>query len=107
MRRGAFKVQAIPGLQAVVPPIVQPDFKLTAQDMQKFFAFVSVGLATASTGLDAEKMRFHGGVAPGEELHADVRTRFEDLALGWTDERLRIAVSRFLARSPKFDPRDR
>lgn len=72
--------------------VVQPDFEFAAQDVKKFFALVCVGFAAATAGFDAEEMRFHGGVAPGEKLHADVGTGFEDFALGSANERLGVSI---------------
>ena len=65
---------------------VQPDLEFAAQDVEEFFALVRVGFAAATAGFDAEEMRFHGGVAPGEKLHADVGAGFQDFALRGTDE---------------------
>ena len=71
---------------------MQPYFEFAAQDVQKFFALVRVGFAAGATGLDAEEMRFHGGVAPGEKFHADLGTGFEDLALGRANKVLSVTV---------------
>ncbi len=73
--------------------IVQPDFKFAAEDVEKLLAFMGVRFAAAAAGFDAEEMRFHGSVAPGEEFHADIGAGFKDFALGRADERLSIAVS--------------
>ncbi len=72
--------------------LVQPDFKFTAQDVEKFLAFMGVRFAAAAARFDAEEVRFHGGVAQGEEFHADRGAGFEDFALGGADERLSFAV---------------
>ncbi len=75
-----------------MPLIVQPNFKLAAQDVEEFLAFMCVGFAAASAGLDAEKMRLHGGIAPGQKLHADFRTGFKDFALRRANQRLGVPV---------------
>ncbi len=49
--------------------------------MQEFFAFVRVGFATAATGFDAEKVRLHHCVSPGQQLHAHIGSRLEDFSL--------------------------
>jgi hypothetical protein len=81
MRRGAFEIEAVAGFQTVMLLAVQPDFKVAAEHVEKFLAFVSVGLTAAAAGFDAEKMRFHGGISPGEELHANVGRRLQDFSL--------------------------
>jgi hypothetical protein len=78
MRSRAFEVKAVAGFQAVIPLVVKPDFKFAAQDVKEFFTFVGVGFAAAAAGLDTEEVRFHGGVAPGEKLHADIGAGFKD-----------------------------
>src|SRR5271170_2476464 len=92
MRCGALEIEAVAGLEAVMTLLVQPDFEFTAQDMEKFLAFMGIGFAAAAAGFDAEEVRFHGGVAPGKQLHADGGAGLEDFALGRTDERLSVAV---------------
>ena len=92
MRSGAFEVQAIAGTKNIVLATVQPNFKFTAHDVEKFFTFMGIGFTTAAAGFDAEKMRLHGGIAPGEKLHADVGTGFEDLALRGPNEVLGVTV---------------
>src|SRR5882762_4214916 len=81
VRRGAFKIQAVARFQEIVAVVVQPEFELAAQDMQEFLALVGVGFAAAAAGFHAEKVRLHGGVAPGEKFHADLGAGFEDFAL--------------------------
>src|SRR5215467_2991931 len=85
MRRGTLEVQAVAGLEEIAFILVQPDFEPTAQDVKKLFAFVGVGLAAIATRLDAEQMRFHGGVAPGQKLHAHAFAGLEDLAFARFD----------------------
>src|SRR5260221_14115754 len=86
VRSGALEIEAVAGLHAVVFVEVEPDFKFAAQDVKKFLAFVRVGLAAAAAGLDAEKMRLHDGVAPGEQFHANAFGGFEDFTLGGADQ---------------------
>jgi len=86
MRRGAFEIEAVARLQAMMFVVVQPDFKFAAQDVEKFFAFVGIGLAAAAARLDAEEMRLHRGVAPGEEFHAHAFGGFENLTLRGMDD---------------------
>src|SRR5713101_9718410 len=86
MWRGALEIEAVAGLHAVVLIDVEPDFEFATQDMQEFFAFVSVRFAAAAAGLDAKKMRLHGSVAPGKKFHADALGGFENFALGWAHE---------------------
>ncbi len=71
---------------------MQPDLEFAAQDVEKFFPFVGVGFTAGATGLDAEEMRLHGGVAPGEKFHADLGTGFENLALGRANKVLSVTV---------------
>src|SRR5438132_12966916 len=60
---------------------VEPDLKISAQDVQEFLSFVRVGFAAAATGFDAEKMRFHRRVSPGKKFHAHVRRGLQDFSL--------------------------
>src|SRR6266567_6874348 len=60
---------------------VKPDFKTSAKDVQEFLAFVRIGLSTAATGFDAEKVRFHYRLPPGKQFHANVRSGLEDFSL--------------------------
>ena len=92
MRSGAFEVEAIAGTKNIVLATVQPNFKFAAHDVEKFFAFMGIRFTTAATGFDAEKVRLHGGIAPGEEFHADVRTGFEDFALRGPNQVLGVTV---------------
>src|SRR5260221_13125051 len=71
MRRGAFEVQAVAGLQAIVLAGTKPEFKRAAEDGKEFFAFVSVGFAAGPAGFHTKKMRLHCRFAPGQEFHAD------------------------------------
>src|SRR5260370_1190553 len=71
MRRGAFEVQAVAGLQAIVLAVAQPDFKRAAEHVEEFLALVGVGFGAAPGGLHAETMRLPVGVAPGEKFHAN------------------------------------
>src|SRR5258708_10720863 len=60
---------------------VEPDFKVSAKDVQEFLAFVRVGFAAAAAGFDAEKMGLHHRVSPGEQLHAHVRRGLQNFSL--------------------------
>src|SRR6266481_6375506 len=40
----------------------------------------------SAPGFDAEEMRFHRGIAPGEQFHADLRCRLQDFSLRWPNE---------------------
>ena len=92
MRRGTFEIEAVTGFELEVPLILQPDFEVAAKDMEELLAFMGVRFAAATAGFDAEEMRFHGGVAPSEQLHADVGAGFENLAIGGVDQGRSIAV---------------
>ena len=92
MGRGTFEIETVARLKVVTPLVVEPNLEFPAQDVQKLFALVSIGFATAAPWFNAEQMRLHGGVAPGEELHADFGTGFEDFALGRTDKDGSIAI---------------
>src|SRR5713226_8156428 len=60
---------------------VEPNLKISAKDMQEFLAFMRVGFTAAASRFDAEKMRFHHRVSPGQQLHAHVRRGLQDLSL--------------------------
>src|SRR5713226_5620410 len=49
--------------------------------MQEFLTFVRVGFTAAPSGFDAEKMRLHHRVSPGQQLHAHFRRGFQDFSL--------------------------
>src|SRR5712692_8456867 len=72
---------------------VEPNLKISAKDMQEFFAFMRVGFTAAASGFDAEKMRFHHRVSPGQQLHAHVRRGLQDLSLIRTHQARIIASS--------------
>src|SRR6266849_7947871 len=86
MWRGAFKIEAVAGLQAIVLAVAEPDFKCAAEDVEEFLAFVGVGFAAAAAGFHAEKVRFHDGVAPGEEFHAHAGIGLQNFSLRWSHE---------------------
>src|SRR6267142_6613672 len=86
MRSRAFEIKTVAGFQAVVFFAVQPDFKITTKDVQEFFALVRIGFAAAAAGFDAEEMRFHRCIAPGQQFHADVRRSLQDFSLSWANE---------------------
>src|SRR5882762_5536151 len=81
MRCGALEIEAVAGLETVVFVGVEPDFEFAAKDVQKLLALVSVGFTAAAAGLDAEEVRLHGGIAPGQQLHANAFGGLEDFAL--------------------------
>src|SRR5712664_289894 len=60
---------------------VEPNLKISAHDMQEFLAFMRVGFTAAPSGFDAEKMRLHHRVSPGQQLHAHFRRGFQDFSL--------------------------
>src|SRR5260370_13123381 len=81
MRCGALKIKTVAALQMVLLA-VQSDLQLAAQHEEELLAFVGVGLATAGPGRDAEQVRLHYFVAPGEQLHAHSGTGFAPLSSG-------------------------
>src|SRR6266446_5289263 len=86
MRSRALEIKTVAGFQAVVFFAVQPDFKITTKDVQEFFALVRIGFAAAAAGFDAEEMRFHRCIAPGQQFHADIRRSLQDFSLRWANE---------------------
>src|ERR1700724_4195858 len=93
MRRGAFEVKAVAGLQAIVLAVTQPDFKRAAEDVEEFFAFVGVGFAAATAGFHTKKMRLHGGISPRQEFHANAGIRLQNFSLRRTHEAGILACS--------------
>src|SRR5260221_12424596 len=81
MRRGAFEVKAVAGLQAIVLAITKPDFKRAAKDVKEFFAFVRVGFAAAPAGFHTKKMRLHGRISPRQEFHAHAGVGLQNFSL--------------------------
>ena len=92
MGRGTLEIEAVAGFENVVFLLAQPDLKLAAQDVEKFLALVNVSFAAAPAGFDAEEVRLHGGIAPGEEFHADAGRGFEDFTVLGANEVLGLAV---------------
>jgi hypothetical protein len=90
--RGTFEIETIAGTKAVVPLMLQPDFKLAAKHVKKFLALVRIGFTTATARLDAKQMRLHGGIAPSEKLHTHFGVGFENFAVGGTNEGRGIAI---------------
>src|ERR1700730_8708138 len=86
MRSRAFEIEAITRFQVVMLLAVQQDFKITAQDVQELFALVRIGFAAATAGFDAEEMRSHRRIAPGEQFHADIRGGLQDFSLRGANE---------------------
>src|SRR5260370_20532931 len=72
----------------------EPDLKMTAKNVEKLLAFVRVGFTAAASGFDAEKMRLHRRVSPGQQLHAHVRRGLQDFSLIRTHE-ARMFAGRF------------
>lgn len=91
VRHGTLEIEAVAGLQDVMFVAIEPDFEYAAKDVKELFAFVGVGFAAATTGLDAEEVRLHSSIAPGEKLHANAGRGFEDLPLRGPDEALGFA----------------
>lgn len=65
---------------------IQPNFKIASKDVQEFFAFMRVELPAPAAGFHAKKMGFHGGLAPGQKLHAHAGSGLEDFSLSKPDE---------------------
>src|SRR5258708_38373279 len=86
MWRGTLEIKTVARLHAEMLIGVEPDFEFAAQDVQEFFAFVSVRFAAAAAGLDAKKMRLHGRGAPGKKFHADALGGFANSALDCAHE---------------------
>src|SRR3981189_1142771 len=80
VRSRTFKVEAVARFQMVMFFAVQRNVELPPKDVQEFLAFVRVGFAAAPTGFDAEKVRLHHRVSPGKQLHAHIRSGFEDFS---------------------------
>ena len=93
MGHGTFEIETVAGLEAVMPLVLEPDLKFAPENMQELLAFMSIGFTTAPARFDTEEMRFHDGVAPSEEFHADFGAGFENFALQGTDQDRSIAVS--------------
>src|SRR5258708_22261039 len=62
-------------------PRVEPNLKISAHDIQEFLAFMRVGFTAATSRFDAEKMRLHGRISPGQQFHAHVRSGLQDFSL--------------------------
>src|ERR1700687_2984866 len=86
MRRGALEIKAVAGVQAIVLPFAKPNFKRSAQDVQKFLAFMRVGFPAAATGFHAKKVRLHGGIAPGQQFHAHAGIGLQNFSLRRTHQ---------------------
>src|ERR1700730_8978443 len=86
MRRGAFEIEAIASLQAVVLAVAQPNFKSATENVEEFLAFVGIGFAATASGFNAEEMRLHRGIPPSEELHAHAGVSFQNFSLLGTNE---------------------
>src|SRR5450432_1064666 len=86
MRRGAFEIQTVANLEAVVFGSTQPNFKFAAEHVEELLAVMRVRLAASTPRPDAEQVRFHHGVAPGEQFHAYARGGFQNLSVAGAHE---------------------
>src|SRR6266568_6544703 len=75
----ALEIKTVAGLEAVFfSP--EKNLQLALEHKKKLFTDVSVGFATARVWSNAEKMRLHDRISPGQQLHADSRASFQDFA---------------------------
>src|SRR5690242_6142712 len=93
VRNRAFKIKTVARSQPIMLTLIQPDLKVPAKHVQEFLAFMRIGLAAAAAGLHAKKMRLHRRVAPGKQLHANVRRRFQNFSFGRPHQTLVFAGS--------------
>src|SRR3954447_8135843 len=84
MRCGGLKVEAVAGFQAVFFA-VDDDFQIATEHVDELFSIMCVGVAAASVWSDAEQVRLHDCVAPGQQFHAYATTCFENLAFFGTN----------------------
>src|SRR5215471_986273 len=54
VRNRAFKIQTVAGFQPVMLALIQPDFQISAKDMQKLLPLMRVRFAAAPAGLHAK-----------------------------------------------------
>ena len=59
--------------------VVERDFQIAAENIQKLLAFMSVRFAAAGRRSDSKQMGFHHGVPPSQQFHLDTRTGTENL----------------------------
>jgi len=71
MRRGAFKVKTVAGLEQIAFPFVEGNLKLATQNVEEFLPLMGIRFSAPAAGLDAEQMGLHNRVAPGEKFHAN------------------------------------
>src|SRR5258707_9858616 len=71
MGRGAFEIQTVPRFQPIMFRAVEPDLEFSAEDVQKFFPFVSVGFATATVGFTRKRW---GSIAVFPQASNSMRT---------------------------------
>src|SRR5215471_2739227 len=81
MGRGAFKVEAVAWLQAIMLAVIQPNFEISAKHVEEFLAIMRVGFAAATARFNAKEMRFHRCVAPRQQFHADIWGGFQDFTV--------------------------
>src|SRR5712692_3707411 len=80
MWRSALEVEAVTRLELVFL-FFQRNVQFALQDVEKLFSLVSVRFAAAGLRSDAEQVRLHDGIAPGQEFHANTGPRFQHFAL--------------------------
>src|SRR5580704_2972443 len=81
----ALEVEAVAFFQAVSFAAVQLDLDRSLENVEKLLALVCIGLAAACRWRDAEKVWFHGRLAPREKLHAHAGARLQHFPLGGPD----------------------
>src|SRR5258708_38533020 len=81
VRSRTIEIEAVATFKNIMFLRVEPNLKIPAHDMQEFLAFMRVGFTAAPSGFDAEKMRLHHRVSPGQQLHAHFRRGFQDFSL--------------------------
>src|SRR5213075_1206313 len=82
VRRRAFEIKAVAGLQPVIFALVEPDLKFSPKQMEKFLPFVGVGFTAPATRLHSEEVWLYCRVTPGKQFHADIRSGFQDFSFG-------------------------
>jgi hypothetical protein len=71
VRLGARKIETITFSEIVVFYLIEPDFTGSADDVNKFLAFVVIGTATSGTGRNAVKVGLHHVVPEGQKFDVD------------------------------------
>src|SRR5690242_10050049 len=88
VRNRAFKIKTIAGFQPVMLAWIQPNFKIAAEHMQKFFSLVRIGFTASAARFHPKKVRFHRRVSPGKQFHADVGRGFQNFSFRRPDQAL-------------------